>query len=351
MQQEFAQISGEGGLEAADGGETAGDGAVGDEPRHYDLSAADSGDDSGSSNASSDGKPRLHASLGVEVSTQDKEIMIKTFLDGKDSWHAPEVDHVADEIAKDVEEMSEQPPDTKEMMQLSSAFDFGTPPTKLRTGSVDPGVQNADSLAQNTGDQRDAAEEPPSQMKPKTRFQRQASEKSASSSKKRAETCDAAGTGTEENSGSQDGGTSRSERNQRDRKMALIVVLCASAFIIFNAAAYLYLGPVKIGSVFFDELNLLLDIQAQLDLPKSRFFPILLHIVGLMNPSLIGLDRQIQTEHLGALIIEFKDSLTHHQQDYGSNAALSSALKAELSIGMKMFVLPCLSYHLMLLVD
>jgi hypothetical protein len=100
---------------------------------------------------------------------------------------------------------------------------------------------------------------------------------------------------------------------------------------------------VKIGSALFDELHTLLEIQAQLDLPKSRFFPILLHIVGLMNPSLMGIDRQIQTEHLGALIIEFKESLTHWQLQYSSNEGLSDALGDELSIGMNMCALPLLS--------
>jgi len=344
VQQEFAQMSGEGGLEAADGGVTIGDGAAAAEPHRDDISAADSGDDSGSSNASSDGKPRLHASLGAEVSAQDKDIMIKAFLEGTGSLHATETDHVANEIGMQVDELPEQPPDTSLSVPLPSAFDFTTPPTKLflRNGSVDLGIQDVVSAAKITGDLQESVDALPSQMASKTRFQRQASMKSASSSKLKVETYDAPV--FEETSGSHEGGSSWSERKQRDRKMAFIVVLCAAAFVIFNAATYLYLVPVKIGSGLFDELHTLLDIQAQLDLPKSRFFPILLHIAGLMNPSLMGIDRQIQTEDLNALIIEFKESLTHWQLQYSSNTRLSDVLREELSIVMNMCVL-ILSSH------
>jgi hypothetical protein len=336
VQQEFAQISGEGGLEAADGGVALGDGTAAAEPNRDDMSAADSGDDSGSSNASSDGKPRLHASLGAAVSAQDKDIMIKAFLEGTGSLHATEADDVANEIVMQVDEPPDQPPGTSLNAPLPSAFDFATPPTKLflRNGSVDLGIEDVASAAKISGELQESVDALPSQMASKTRFQRHSSMKSASSSKQKAETSIAPV--FEDSSGSQEGGSSWSERKQRDQKMAFIVVLCAAAFVIFNAATYLYLSPVKIGSALFDELHTLLEIQAQLDLPKSRFFPILLHIVGLMNPSLMGIDRQIQTEHLNALVIEFKESLTQWQLHYSSNVGLSDALGDELSIGMNM---------------
>lgn len=335
LQQEFAQMSGEGGLEAADGGGTMAEGAVATETHRDQSPAADSGDDSESSYASSDGKSRLHPAFGVEVSTEDKDIMIKAFLEGNDSLHVPEADFDANDAAMQADVLPDELADTAVKNPLSSDVDFTTPPTKLflRTGSVSAagfGIQDGELAAQETGDQEGAV----ALRTTKTRFKPLSVLKSASSSKQRVETFDAPV--SEENSGSQDGGLSWSERNQRDRKMAFIVVLCASVFVIFNAATYLYLSPVKIGSALFDELHTLLAIQAQLDLPKSRFFPILLHVVQLMNPLLIGIDRQIQMEHLKALVIDFKESLSEWQLEFSSNAGLSAVLKDELSIGMNM---------------
>jgi hypothetical protein len=120
--------------------------------------------------------------------------------------------------------------------------------------------------------------------------------------------------------------------------MAFIIVLCASTFVVFNAAAYLYLRPVKVGSAPFAELRMLLELQAQLNLPKSRFFPILSHIVSLMNPLLTGIDRQIQAEHLETIIVEYKDSLSLWQSTYSEKADLSAILGKELTIGTSMYV-------------
>jgi hypothetical protein len=172
----------------------------------------------------------------------------------------------------------------------------------------------------------------------KTRFQ---SSKSGSFSKQRTQVDEVHY--AEDRYGSQDGSSSWSERNQRNRKMAFIVVMCAATFVIFNAAAYLYLRPVKVGSEPFEEMRRLLKLQAELDLPKARFFPISSHVAGLMNPLLVGMDRQIQTEHLKAIIAEFKDSLAHWLVVYASDEGLQSALRDELSIGISMCVTlgPC----------
>ena len=119
--------------------------------------------------------------------------------------------------------------------------------------------------------------------------------------------------------------------------MIFIIVLCASAFVIYNAATYLYLSPVKLGSAPFVQLKMLMELQAQLDLPKSRFLPTLLHVAQLMNPLMSGFERISQREDLSKIILEFKTSLSKWQIVYSSNSLLAKALSDELSIGNSMY--------------
>jgi hypothetical protein len=291
--------------------------------------------------------------------------MIQSFLEGTSSPSTRAAKPEVQETQKDVPGRFDTHIKSLSKEANSTPNDFVTPPTKLflRSGAagvasngdilessqrIEEGEARMGSLPENMEvaiadlafDKSIGAQEsflvPSPENKGKARFKHQASFKSASSSKPKEQVVDVSNSG--EKNGSEEGGSSWSERNQRDRKMAFIIVLCASTFVVFNAAAYLYLRTVKVGSAPFAELRMLLELQAQLNLPKSRFFPILSHIVSLMNPIVKGIDRQIQAEHLESLIVEYKDSLSMWQSTYSEKADLTAILGKELTIGTSMYV-------------
>jgi hypothetical protein len=339
LQQDFAQLSGEGGLEAADGGEIAAAASDAQEQHDDEVAHDESDEDPNVSDVSSDGNARVIPMLGVDVSSEDKEFMVKAFLEGSERVGSSFVDPVSDDAENPgPHEATESEKNAFDSDPQSNEAVFVTPPTKLFVRS-DTGIKSTASAHKPAGAALPVNDEPASSNKMKTRFQ---SSKSASSSKQRAQADEVHY--ADDRNGSQDGSSSWSERNQRDRKMAFIVVMCAATFVIFNAAAYLYLRPVKVGSEPFEEMRRMLKLQAELDLPKARFFPVSSHVAGLMNPLLVGMDRQIQTEHLKAIIKEFKDSLAHWLVVYAGDEGLQSALRDELSIGMSLCVTlgPCI---------
>lgn len=327
-------MSGEAGIEAADGGDVAAEGVDSMQQRRPDTPDRGEDDSASSSDLSSDGKPHMSHALGTEVSAEDKDLMVKAFLEGKNFINPPIADDVDIDRASHGDEVPEDSKNAFSAEIPSREESFVTPPTKLfqRSGSAkNVGISNSEQL---TSDEVPQALDIPSGNKMKTRFQNNSSSKSVSSSKKQA--FDANANYSDEKHGSVDGSSSWSERNQRDRKMAFIIILCASIFVIFNSATYLYLRTVKVGSTVFNQLHLLLELQAELDLPVSRFFPILAHVVSLMNPLLVGKDRQIQTEHLKDIVIDFKDSLANWLVVYHYEEGLQVTLRNELSIGIDM---------------
>jgi hypothetical protein len=324
LQQEFSQLIGEAGLEAGDGGGNLVDGSEKqglmsgggvDEDANGDDDDGHDDDTEDYSDSSSNGAPRILSSLGVEVSAQDKTSMIQAFLEGTASPSTLAAKPVVQETLTDVPGRLDKQMKSLNPEVNSTPNDFVTPPTKLflRSGAaavasngdvvgssqrIDESMEINETLSENMevaiadlalhqriGDHESFQGQSP-EIKGKTRFKHQESFKSASSSKPKEQAVVDSNSG--EKNGSQEGGSSWSERNQRDRKMAFIIVLCATTFVVFNAAAYLYLKPVKVGSAPFADLRMLLELQAQLDLPKSRFFPILSHVVSLMNPRLTG---------------------------------------------------------------
>jgi hypothetical protein len=332
LQQEFSQLSGEMGLEAADGGDVNGDAAERrDEVDQDNSSTTNSVSDDEHSDSSSPENPIALQPLGVEATPQDKAIIMKAFLDGSISTH--------NDLAR--EEFTAKAQTRRESDDVFNVTknDFSTPPTKsfLQPGAAD--LIDQDPLTSPHQEREAVTSNQISVTKIKARFQRQASFKSSGSSKRKFESSDVQR--ISEYDASEDGGPSYSQRNQRNTKMVFIIFLCASTFVVYNVATYLYLAPVKLGSDIFSEMRTLLELQSNLDLPSSRFFPILLHVVQLMNPSLQGIDRQIQGEHLSKIIINFKDSLSRWQGVYSSNVELSSTLRDELSIGNSMCRNPC----------
>ena len=340
-------MTGEAGLEAGDGGDVANGATEPVDAAVDDISSATSQDDdidSDDSSNSNDLAPTHHFS-GIENSSEDKAIMMKVFLEGTDSPSAT--------FSSSLNQQREDDPPEKQTrfhskVEETSQRDFATPPTKLlqRAGTAIPvlivsgadvEMQNPNSSSSQTIQEADVSL-PASPDKRKPVFERQSSAKISASSKKSG-VADALHHSVENNE-SEEGGSSWSQRNQRDRKMIFIIILCASAFVIYNAATYLYLSPVKVGSAPFVQLKTLLELQAQLDLPKSRFLPTLLHVAQLMNPFLSGLDRISQQEDLSKIIIEFKTSLSKWQNVYTSRAELEQALGDELAIGTAMYP-PC----------
>lgn len=283
---------------------------------------------------SSDGNPHVNHVLGAEVSAEDKQFMVNAFLQGNEHLSSPLDDDLEhNDNSSTADDVKEEPKNVFSIDIPSRDDSFVTPPTKLLQRS---------SSAHNVGEQVSMEQDPEaadalSVQKMKARFQN-ISSKSVSSSKLRVQTHNI--NYSDEKYGSQEASSSWSERNQRDRKMAFIIILCAAIFVIYNAAAYLYLRPVKVGSTPFNELQLLLELQAELDLPASRFFPILAHVVSLMNPLLTGMDRQIQTEHLQSIIVNFKDSLARWLVVYKNDEGLQRTLREELSIGINMYFSP-----------
>ncbi len=135
---------------------------------------------------------------------------------------------------------------------------------------------------------------------------------------------------------SEDSSLQSSQRNVRDHKMMVIIFLCIFAVIAFNISAFVYLEPVKIGSRNFLNLRTLLNIQANIDLPLARVLPTLLHIAQLFNPSISGQSRMTQMEHLNILKLEFKESLEYWQTVYSDTPSLSDSLKRQLFLGLDM---------------
>jgi len=135
---------------------------------------------------------------------------------------------------------------------------------------------------------------------------------------------------------SEDASVRSSQKNVRDHKMMVIISLCICAVVIFNIASYIYLEPVKIGSVNFMNLHKLLDIQANIDLPTARVLPALLHIAQLANPHLDGQPRMTQMEDLNVLKLEFKTALEYWQTKYSDAPKLSEALQHQLFLGDSM---------------
>jgi hypothetical protein len=327
-------MSGEDGLEAADAAGVTGDGNDAHESDDHSSSGSVSTDNF--SAVSSPKQTHVLQAIGVEVSAEDKEIMIKTFLEGTASPTAFASEPMKIKSVTDVSNKFESELHVSHQKSQLSNSEFFTPPTKLlsRHGVDEIVTENAEIITEKALSHVQASIEAPSpEKKTKPRFEHLGSFKSATSKSNHVDHHVSA-----ENNGSQDGTSLLSERHQRDRKMALIIFLCSVTFVIFNISAYLYLRPVKVGSAPFDELHLLLELRAQSSLPKSRFFPILSHVVSLMNPLLTTVDRQIQSEHLKSIIVEFQDSLSRWQLVYDSKKGLSSALKEELLTGNSMYI-------------
>jgi hypothetical protein len=93
---------------------------------------------------------------------------------------------------------------------------------------------------------------------------------------------------------------------------------------------------VKIGSRNFMNLQKLLSIQSDIDLPLARVLPTLMHIGQLANPHLSGQPRMTQMEHLNILKLEFKSALEYWQMQYSDMPHLSGALQNQLFIGQEM---------------
>jgi hypothetical protein len=127
-----------------------------------------------------------------------------------------------------------------------------------------------------------------------------------------------------------------SQKQIRHRKMMIIVSLCIFAVVAFNVSSYIYLEPVKIGSRNFMNLQKLLSIQSDIDLPLARVLPTLMHIGQLANPHLSGQPRMTQMEHLNILKLEFKSALEYWQMQYSDMPHLSGALQNQLFIGQEM---------------